>query len=208
MTQFHNVNFPRHLAQGASGGPVRSTETVSLASGGEHRNNSHANSRRQYNAGARIQNVGDTHSLIAFFEARRGKLHSFRFQDPMDYMSCGPSEMPSASDQFIGEGDGARTEFQLVKTYADSAGAWTRRITKPRAETVLISLNGNSESVSVDELTGVIAFAVPPPLGVIIRAGFEFDVPVRFDTDFLDLSPDNFGAGKTLNVPLMEVLHE
>lgn len=200
MTQFHNVNFPLYLAESAHGGPIRSTEIVSLASGGEYRNNNHAHSRRRYNAGAGIRSAKDAQTVIAFYEARGGQLHSFRFRDPLDYAS--------AEAEFIGEGDSVQTEFQLVKTYADNAGAWTRHITKPRAETVTVTLDDDPGTVTVDELTGIITFASPPSLGVTIRAAFEFDVPVRFGADHLDLSMEDFAAGKVLNVPLLEVPHE
>lgn len=200
MTQFHNVIFPLYLAERASGGPVRPTDIVSLASGGEHRNNSHARSRRRYNVGAAIRNRDDAVAVINFFEARSGQLHSFRFRDPLDHAS--------AEAEFIGEGDGIKAEFQLIKSYADNAGSWTRTITKPRAETVSIFVNGNPADVTVDELTGIVTFASPPALGASITAHFEFDVPVRFGADHLDLSLEDFASGKVLGVPLMEVPHE
>jgi uncharacterized protein (TIGR02217 family) len=61
------------------------------------------------------------HELIAFFEARVGRLNGFRFRDPVDFRSCAPRGEVSAADQVIGAGDGATAAFQLVKRY-DSGG--------------------------------------------------------------------------------------
>ena len=209
MTDFHNIRFPLSLAFGASGGPSRVTEITQLASGGEHRNTPHAGSRRRYNAGAGIKTLDELHDLIAFFEARMGQLHSFRFRDPLDFQSCKPSKTPSATDQIIGTGDGNNTQFQLIKTYADSGGEYKRLITKPVLDGLLLAANGAEflpSEYSVNGQTGQVTFNVPPVSSAIISAGFEFDVQVRFDTDQLDLALEAFGAGQAANIPLIEVL--
>ena len=196
MSNFHNVSFPLDIAGGASGGPQRETQITSLASGTEHRNTRRANSLRRYNVGAGIRSAQDIQTLIAFFEARRGQLYAFRFRDPLDFR---------ASGQIIGTGDGIQTEFQLTKTYGDSAGSWTRVISKPR--TVTAAVDGQAASVSFDDLTGLITFENPPASGALIMASFDFDVPVRFDQAHLDLSPRAYGAGKAAILPLVEVAH-
>jgi len=195
MTDFHDEIFPLTLAFGASGGPQRQTDITPTASGAEVRNTSRAHSRRRYNAGAGLKSLDDMHRLIAFFEARLGQLYSFRFKDPMDHKSCLPSQTPGPDDQVLGQGDAETTQFQLVKHYRDSSGGWTRRITKPKAGSVLMSVNGTlqaADSYIVDTLS-------------IIAAGFTFDVPVRFDSDSLDLTLEAFGAGEVANIPLVEV---
>ena len=45
----------------------------------------------------------------------------------------------------------------------------------------------------------------PPERDVEITAGFEFDVPVRFDTDQIQTSVASFQAGSVPNVPIVEV---
>ena len=210
MTEFHNISFPLPLAFGASGGPVRRTDITQLASGGEHRNTPHAQSRRRYNAGAGIKTIDELHSLIAFFEARFGQLHSFRFRDPLDFKSCRPSEEISATDQTLGTGDDVQHRFQLVKSYSDNAGGYIRIITKPVLGTVKIAINGaeiQPPEFQINALTGEIIFSSAPPSESVITAGFEFDVAVRFDTEQLDVSLEAFGAGQIINVPLIEVLH-
>ncbi|HHL42114.1 MAG TPA: TIGR02217 family protein [Hellea balneolensis] len=207
MTGFHDVRFPLPLAFGASGGPVRTTQISTLANGFEQRNTAQAHSRRQYDAGVGVKHLDDFHTLIAFFEARRGELYGFRFRDPLDHKSCPPSQSVSADDQKIGVGDGVETEFYLQKTYADLAGSWVRPITKPVAGTVVLSLDGNpTNTFNIDPLSGQISFSTPPGAGVIIRAGFEFDVPVRFATHQLTTALEAFGTGENVHIPLIEIL--
>jgi len=209
MTDFHNVSFPLSLAFGASGGPIRRTDITQLASGAEHRNTPHALSRRRYNAGAGVKSLSELYDLIEFFEARFGQLYSFRFRDPLDFKSCQPDENASPTDQFIGIGDGEIREFQLIKSYFDVAGKYERWITKPVLATIKIAVNGTEISASdfdINELTGEVFFNIAPPSESVVTAGFEFDVPVRFDTDQLDLTLETFGAGQAINIPLIEVL--
>ena len=136
---FHDIDFPLSLAFGASGGPTRQTEITELASGAEHRNSPHAHSRRRYNAGLGIKSLDDLSTVIAFFEARRGSLFGFRFRDPVDHLSCAPTDMPSPTDQNIGTGDGETTRFMLVKNYGDASASYARPITKPVISSVPVS---------------------------------------------------------------------
>ena len=208
MSSFHDVSFPLSLAFGASGGPVRQTHITQLVSGGELRNSPHAHSRRRYNAAAGIKSHKDLQKLVAFFEARLGQLYSFRFKDPVDHLSCEIGETPAPMDQFIGSGDGETLSFQLYKNYADAAANYSRKITKPIAESVSVAVDGAALNVSeftFNPLTGLILLKSPPADRSIITAGFAFDVPVRFATDRLDLSLEAFGAGELTQVPLMEV---
>ncbi len=211
MSGFHEVRFPLRLALGATGGPVRRTDIVSLSSGREQRNQRWRNSRRSYDAGSGIKSIADLYAVLQFFEARGGQLYGFRFRDPFDWKSCAPGESVSATDQVIGEGDGETTAFQLVKTYGDSGGGWTRRTTKPVPGTVLVSVNGAAKpagSFDVEPTTGIVNFkpAHVPPVGASVRAGFEFDVPVRFDIDRIEMNLAHFDAGRIPTIPLTEVL--
>ena len=208
MSSFHDVSFPLSLAFGASGGPVRKVHITSLASGGELRNSPHGHSRRHYNAAAGIKSHSDLQKLVAFFEARHGQLYSFRFKDPVDNLSCEIGKTPAPTDQFIGYGDGEKESFQLYKNYADAAGQYRRKITKPVAGSVSFALDGvaiDPSEFDLDVLTGLVTFSVAPETDNVITAGFAFDVPVRFAGDRLDLSLEAFGAGELTQVPLMEV---
>jgi len=205
VSAFHEVSLPLPFALGASGGPERRVDIVTLGSGREARNTPWAHGRRRYDIGGAVRTLDELHALIAFFEARRGKLHGFRFRDPFDFKSCAPSAAPTPTDQVIGKGDGARTAFQLVKAYGDYA----RSMIKPVADSVRVAVDGDelaSGNFAVDPATGVVTLDAAPAADAIVAAGFLFDTPVRFDIDRLDLSLDGFGAGRALAVPLVEVL--
>ena len=204
---FHEVRFPDNIGRGARGGPERRTQIVELASGDEERNASWANSRRRYDVAYGIRRADDLAAVVAFFEARNGRLHGFRFKDWADYRSGLPSQPPGPTDQALGTGDGATTAFQLVKRYASGSQTWVRTIAKPVAGSVTVALNGAPQASgwSVDTTTGVITFTTAPGLGVAITAGFEFDVPVRFDTDALDVTLDLERLGSITSIPLLEI---
>ena len=207
---FHEVRFPVDLSFGAVGGPERRTEIVALANGHEERNTPWAGSRRRWDAGLGMRSLDDLHALVAFFEARSGQLHGFRWKDWSDFRSCAPSGVPGPEDQVVGIGDGERTAFGLTKRYSDLGGSYARSVRKPVAGSVRIAADGieldEGEDWTCDAATGTVAFAAPPAAGVRLTAGFEFDVPVRFDTDRLSISLATFEAGQAPEVPVIEVL--
>jgi len=204
---FHEVRFPDNISRGARGGPERRTQIVELASGDEERNASWADSRRRYDVAYGIRRADDLAAVVAFFEARNGRLHGFRYKDWADYKSALPSQAITATDQQIGTGTGSLQTFQLAKRYTSGAQTWVRTITKPVAGTIRVAL-GMVEQMSgwtVDTTTGVVTFTAAPAGGVIVRAGFEFDVPVRFDSDTLDVTLDFERLGSITAIPLLEI---
>ncbi len=203
---FDNVRFPTAIARGRSGGPERRTDVVLTASGREHRNSRWADSRRKYNVGYGIKSLADIEQVIAFFEERRGRLHAFRFKDHADFKSCSAMATPSPNDQVIGSGTGTKTAFQLLKTYGIGARKYAREITAPVASTVRVAINGvTTTSFTVDDTTGLVTFTTAPAAAASITAGFEFDVPVRFDTDELAINLAHFEAGEIPEISLIEV---
>jgi uncharacterized protein (TIGR02217 family) len=207
LVPFHEILFPTAIAFGATGGPERLTEIVSLASGFEERNSRWADSRRRYNAGYGMKTLDDLHAVVAFFEERRGRLYGFRWRDRIDWQSCAPGASPAPTDQTIGEGDGARTAFQLAKTYGAAHAPYVRAIAKPVAGSVTIAVDGDTlvDGWSVDTTTGMVTFDAAPVADTAITAGFRFDVPVRFDTDRLDVNLTSFAAGDIPAIPLVEI---
>jgi uncharacterized protein (TIGR02217 family) len=208
---FHDVRLPSRLAFGAVGGPERKTDIVTLASGFEERNSPWAQSRRRYNAGFALANLVDLHEVVAFFEARSGRLYGFRFRDPVDCASRAPGAAPQPTDQAIGTGNGTTANFQLVKTYASGGSSYVRRIQKPVAGTVRVAVAGVEKTIgadfTIDPATGLVTFLAGhiPSAGASITAGFEFDVPVRFDSDRLEINLAAFAAGDIPNIPLIEI---
>jgi uncharacterized protein (TIGR02217 family) len=209
---FHEVLFPVAVSFGATGGPARRNEIVLLTSGHERRNARFADSRRSYDAGTGLRSLEDVHDVVAFFEARRGSLHGFRFRDPFDMKSCRPGETPAATDQPIGTGDGVAAAFQLARTYGAGVDAYRRPIAKPVAGSVRVAVDGveraEGADFTVDAATGLVTFLPghAPGDGAAVTAGFAFDVPVRFDTEHLSVSLAGFRAGQIPTIPLIEIL--
>jgi uncharacterized protein (TIGR02217 family) len=208
---FHEVRFPTAISRNAQGGPERRTDIVTLGSGYEERNSRWADSRRSYNAGYGVKSLDDLHAVIAFFEERRGRLHGFRWRDPLDWKSCAPGAEPGALDQVIGTGTGAQAQFQLQKTYGSAYAPWTRQIRKIVAGSVLVAVDGEvaaeGTDFTLDDASGVVTF-VPghlPGAGQTVTAGFAFDVPVRFDSDRLEINLQGFHHGAIPNIPIVEI---
>lgn len=211
LSSFHDVLFPLAVSFGATGGPERRNEIVSLASGREKRNARLSQSRHRYDAGTGLRSLDDLHEVVAFFEARRGSLHAFRFRDPFDWKSCAPGASPAPTDQPLGTGDGEARRFALVKVYGTGEDAHRRPIMKPVDGNLRVAVSGvekSPEDFTFDPETGEVVFSansVPAP-GALVTAGYEFDVPVRFDTDQLTVSLKAFKAGQIPSIPLIEVL--
>jgi uncharacterized protein (TIGR02217 family) len=206
---FHDIRFPVNLSFGSIGGPERRTDIVTLSNGFEERNTPWAHSRRRYDAGLGLRSLDDIEAVTAFFEARSGQLHAFRWKDWSDYKSCAPSGTPGSEDQLIGTGDGIRRVFQLQKWYRSGTQSYARPIRKPVLGSVAIAIEGDSKVEGVEFTvalsTGEVTFTLPPEAGSRISAGFEFDVPVRFDTDQIQTSVASFNAGEVPKVPVVEV---
>lgn len=199
---FHEVRLPARLAFGSTGGVERRTEIVTLGSGFERRSTPWSQGRRRYLIGAGARSLDDAAALVAFFEARRGRLYGFRFKDFTDFKSCAPSAAISPLDQVLGAGTGGASAFQLLKMYGDLA----RPIRKPVEGSVRVAVAGEEiTAFAVDPTTGVVTLEEPPPDGAAVTAGFAFDVPVRFDADRLDVTLEGFEAGRVAATPLIEV---
>ncbi len=208
---FHEVLFPLDIALKSAGGPERRTDIVTFGSGREERNARWAHSRRRFDAGYGVKTFDALQQVVAFFEERRGQLYGFRWRDRLDHSSAAPAANISPLDQALGTGDGARATFQLTKTYGSTYAPYTRTISKPVPASVRVAVAG-SEVVSgsaftCDSITGVVTFLPGhiPASGAAVTAGFLFDVPVRFDTDYLEVDLSAFAAGAIPKIPLVEI---
>jgi uncharacterized protein (TIGR02217 family) len=208
---FHEIRFPLDISLGSRGGPRRRTDIVTLASGHEQRNARWAHSLRRYDAGLGVRTLDALAAVIAFFEERRGRLYGFRWRDRLDNSSAAPGAAITPLDQAIGVGDGTTATFQLVKTYGSSFAPYLRPIVKPVAGSVRVAVAGTEVSAGVaftsDATTGIVTFLAGhiPAAGAAVRAGFLFDVPVRFDTDYLEVDLSAFAAGVIPKIPLVEI---
>lgn len=211
MTAFHEALFPLDIALKSAGGPQRRTDVVVLGSGREERNARWAHSRRRYDAGYGVKTFEALSQAIAFFEERRGRLYGFRWRDRLDHSSAAPDAAVTAIDQVLGTGDGTTAAFQLVKTYGSLYSPYQRPIAKPVPGSVRVAVAGVEATAgthfTVDTTTGVVTFLAGhiPASGAAVSAGFLFDVPVRFDTDYLEVDLSAFAAGAIPKIPLVEI---
>jgi uncharacterized protein (TIGR02217 family) len=163
---FHEVSLPSRLAFGSTGGVERRTEVVTLGSGFERRSTPWAQGRRRWLIGASLRSLADMAELVAFFEARRGRLYGFRFRDFMDFRSGAPGAVPTATDQAIGTGDGTTTQFQLVKG--------ERVIAKPVAGSVFVAVDGAPVEAVAEAATGLVTLNTAPAKGAAVTAGWAW----------------------------------
>lgn len=204
---FDEIALPLRVAFGSKGGPNFSTEVIVIEGGFERRNQNWSQARRLYDASVGVRSASDAAELLRFFHARAGRARGFRLKDWSDFSSTPDNvSAPAFYDQTIGVGDGATVAFQLVKNYSSGGITHTRIINKPVTDCVKIGIGGAQLTTgwSVDTTTGVVTFAAPPAAGQTITAGFLFDVPARFDTDYLPLSVENY-ASYQADVPIVEV---
>jgi uncharacterized protein (TIGR02217 family) len=211
MPAFHEILFPLDVALGARGGPERRTEIVTTGSGREERNARWAHARRRWNAGYGVKSLEALSEVVAFFEERRGRLYGFRWRDRLDHSSAPPGIPPTPQDQVLGTGDGTRASFPLIKTYGAAHAPYQRPIVKPLAGTIRVAVNGVEAGEGIafdsDPTTGLVVFrpGFEPPPGAAVTAGYLFDVPARFDTDFLEVDLAAFAAGEIPSIPVVEI---
>lgn len=208
---FHEVLFPLDIALKSAGGPERRTDIVTFGSGREERNARWAHSRRRFDAGYGVKTLDALQQVVAFFEERRGQLYGFRWRDRLDHSSAASVASVSPLDQTLGAGDGTRATFQLAKTYGSTYAPYMRTISKPVPGSVRVAVAGtevvSGTAFTCDSATGVVTFLSGhiPAGGAAVTAGFLFDVPVRFDTDYLEVDLSAFAAGAIPKIPLVEI---
>lgn len=195
---FHEVRFPDDIAYGATGGPEFATSVVATASGFEQRNINWSAARGRWDVASGLKKQTQLDTLISFFRARKGRAHGFRFKDWTDY---------KATAQALGTGNGTITTFQLIRTYSSGGSTDVRTITKPVAGTVKVYLAGvlQASGWSVNTTTGVITFSTAPANDVAVSADYEFDVPVRFDTDRMAVTIEQINLHQWSGIPILEI---
>ncbi|WP_420470830.1 phage distal tail protein, Rcc01695 family [Brevundimonas sp. FT23042] len=203
---FHEVRLPARLAFGSTGGVERRTDIVTLGSGYERRSTPWAQGRRRYLIGTQLRSLDDMAALTEFFEARMGRLNGFRFKDFADFKSCRPALDPGALDQVLGCGDGDQSVFRLTKGYGEGGDGERRLIAKPVEGTVRVAVDEvETDDFDVDLTTGEVTLTSVPGVGATVTAGFEFDTPVRFDSDRIEVTLESFETGRMTAMPLIEI---
>lgn len=205
MAAFHDVQFPLAIGSRASGGPEFATQVSTSSSGYEQRNAGWTDARLRFDAGVGVRSEADLRSLLAFFRARRGRANGFRFTDPFDHSSRDDGQPVTARDQAIGTGDGVTTRFALVKQYGADAEPYARRITRPQAGSVVVAVDGVATTAWQAADFGFVDLTAAPAAGAAVTAGFTFDVPVRFDTDRIDIGASGWQTADAPSVPVVEL---
>ena len=198
MQIFDEIRFPEDISYGAVGGPEYSTDVLPTTNGKEYRNINSTNSKMRYSISYEVKTEIQIQKLITFFRARNGRASGFRFKDWCDYR---------ANMELLGVGDGSSQSFQLKKTYKSGGGSYERIIYKPVLNTVKIYV-GNKEytkGVFINHQSGEIKFDSAMPIGAQVFSSFEFDVPVRFDIDYLPISIDGTDTYSSKDINLVEV---
>ena len=206
MTSFIETQFPPTVAYMSTGGPSFNTTVNMNKAGFETRQVNWITARHMYNVNYGIRNQADFDAIIKLFHVCQGKATGFRFKDWADFKSCPPIYAPANTDQLIGVGDGNNTHFQLVKAYTVGNLTFTRKIKKPVSGSVLVTTSAGDRSFTVDTTTGIITFLTGniPGAGVQVTAGYQFDVPVRFDVDQLIIEQSKPQLCQIQNLRLIE----
>lgn len=195
---FHEERFPTDISYGSTGGPEFSTEVVVLSSGHEKRNVNWTYPIERWQVAYGVREQSQLDALRNFFYARKGRAIGFRFKNHDDYQG---------TTEELGEGDDLTVDFQLVKIYASGGQTLTRKITKPVDGSVSVFIDDveQGESLwSLDTTTGIITLDSAPSSGETVTATFEFDIPMRFDTDYLPINLANYQA-RAADVPVVEI---
>lgn len=203
------VRLPENVERGARGGPGFNTTVLKLFSGFERRNQNFANPKGRWDLSYGITNKVNLDNVINFFYARRARHRSFRFKDWSDFQIGNTFTFDASTRQNIGTGDGVITVFQVFKRYTDG-GAFTfdRTIKKLVAGTLKVYKDGvlQISGFTADNNTGLITFTSPPANGVLVAVICEFDVPVRFDHDNLDITTEVFDSDAKMSLPSINVV--
>jgi uncharacterized protein (TIGR02217 family) len=211
MAFIETPRFPDNISYGSVGGPKYSTTLVIVDSGWEYANINWENARHEFNVAMGVRSMSELSELIRFFHLCRGRAHSFRYKNWLDYKSCPVEDIYTPYDQYLGIGDNTTINFQLTKRYelyGLSELINEKEINKPVSNTIVVAINNIPKTINtdfvVDYTTGIVSFQTPPTAGHIITWGGEFDIPCRFDIDELQITLDFYEHGST-NIPVVEV---
>jgi uncharacterized protein (TIGR02217 family) len=169
--------------------PTLSVTISSAASGNEFRNRNWSQFVLSINCQCGPRNEPEIEALRDFWYAVGATECGFRFKEWGDYKSCNKTSTPTPFDQPTQLIPGSPGGYQLIKAYRAGERVQVRPILKPKTGTILIGDSGAPLSVkhegtdySIDYTTGL-ASVLFMPVGDVTWGG-EFDVPVRFDSEF------------------------
>lgn len=196
--------------------PRWSTSIVVADNGAEQVNRKWAHPLHRFTLPEAVRTMQTFNAIRDHWLVMGGPAQTWPWRDPLDFASIGlaaPNTAPAitSSDQLIGIGDGAKTAFQIIKTYTRGSQSYAREITLPVASTVQILILDELDnpfatpSFTVTRPGGIITFATAIPNNYEVRAGYLFDVEVRFESDSsFDGIVRTFGIGGFADITLQE----
>lgn len=195
---FLEIRFPESIAFNSSSILEFNTTIIKSKNGYEQRNINWNTNKMKFNIINGIKTKAELDEVITFFRNVRGAGYGFRFKDWTDYQ---------VENQYIGVGNGKTKEFQLIKSYRVSDNiVYYRKITKPVISTVRVFINDiESKDFNIDLTTGLITLNTVPEIDSIIKANFEFDVPVRFENDIMEITMNSINSGNIKDITLIEI---
>lgn len=217
---FHEVRFPDVVSRRSTSGPSTLTSIIEVDSGGEERIARYNTARWRGDAQQGVKSLTHFQTVLVFYRARNGPANGFRYKDWLDYATTptGSTWKPgdasvTSTDVQLGVGDDSETQFQLKKEYTSGPTTVVRNLTKIVSGTVKVSLDDVEKTEGVDYSvnynTGVITFNTAPSAGEVVKAGCEFDVPVRFgeeiDFEGVQVTVEGFDSGDVPSIPLVEI---
>lgn len=195
---FLEIRFPESIAFNSSSILEFNTTIIKSKNGYEQRNINWNTNKMKFNIINGIKTKAELDEVITFFRNVRGAGYGFRFKDWTDYQ---------VDNQYLGLGDGVTKEFQLIKSYRVSDNiVYYRKITKPVISTVRVFINDiESKDFNIDLTSGLITLNTVPEIDSIIKANFEFDVPVRFENDIMEITMNSINSGNIKDITLIEI---
>lgn len=195
---FLEIRFPESISFNSSTILEFNTTIVQSKNGCEQRNINWNTNKMKFNIINGIKTKKELKELINFFKNVKGCAYGFRFKDWSDY---------EGKKEYVGLGDGATKKFQLIKTYKINDNILCyRKITKPVISTIKIFIdNVETNNFDIDLTTGIITFNSAPKNNSKIQADFEFDVPVRFNNDIIEITMNSINSGNVKELELIEI---
>lgn len=206
---FIETQFPPNISRGAVFSPTFNT-TVTKNLGGFRKANANWDFElRLFDCTQAIKSNADRNTVIAFHKVMKGRANSFRFKDWSDYFMVQEAMIPRVGGVLDlttpAVGDGTTTAFQIVKRYTVAGNTYIRVVQKPVAAANHTPLSGGvTQAVRVNGVavaapgdytiattTGIVTFAVAPPIGQIADITTEYDIPTAFLEDKLDIEQFN-----------------
>lgn len=202
--------LPEGIERGSQFGPTFRNVIQEAISGNEGRFAQWTKCRATGNVAFGLQNSsdpnGDFNAIVAMWRAHFGSLLPFRFRDWSDYQ---------AFDEPFASGDGITRAFQICKVYDPSYKllgipgtlTYVRNITLLDG-TPSIKVNGVVTTALTISASGLVTFTTAPPAGQSLNWTGQFDVPVRFDTDQLEVVTNEADLTSIRSLPIKEVIGE